>query len=441
MMKWALLGGAALAVSASGAYADDLAALKAELEALKSRVQELEAKPAPAQLPDGYSLLSVHRGATVVAPQAQRKDDQIDVGRGFTFSVLPAADAAPTTEVTVQGEIRTVLFYENEDFEWDPAGVHQEIDTDDLDVTVRARLNVTGKTETAVGEVGVFIRVQGGDFFDAGGRQAAVDKGWGWWKMSPNWTLTAGFLDNTSAIQAGVDWDFSILGQNGFFGPTNATVEQFRLTYDSGGPFSAAIAVEDPETATNIGPATAGEGAGVDQSDLPGLAGYIMYNGDNVMFQVTGHVEDDDVGDDTDWFVGAGARFGLGDMFTFTAAGMYGEGYARNAGYFFQADNTGFPKVGIGGDDEYWAVSAGFIANLSDDLSAELGGAYGELDGDFGETDSAWGVVGGLYWKPVSQLKVGVTGIYSDREGLENNNVHDWDQEVFEALFTTWMSF
>jgi hypothetical protein len=38
MMKWALLGGAAVAVTATAARADDLSALKAQIEQLQSRV-------------------------------------------------------------------------------------------------------------------------------------------------------------------------------------------------------------------------------------------------------------------------------------------------------------------------------------------------------------------------------------------------------------------
>jgi acetylornithine/succinyldiaminopimelate/putrescine aminotransferase len=64
-LKWlrqALLGGAALSVLATGAQADELTALKAQLEALQSRVNQLETQPAPA-LPAGTKLLTVHRGA------------------------------------------------------------------------------------------------------------------------------------------------------------------------------------------------------------------------------------------------------------------------------------------------------------------------------------------------------------------------------------------
>ncbi len=49
-LKWlrqALLGGAALSVLATGAQADELTALKAQLEALQSRVNQLERQRQP----------------------------------------------------------------------------------------------------------------------------------------------------------------------------------------------------------------------------------------------------------------------------------------------------------------------------------------------------------------------------------------------------------
>ena len=51
-IKMALLGGAALAVTAAAAQADDLDALKAQIEALNARVAAMEAAPS---VPAGYS--------------------------------------------------------------------------------------------------------------------------------------------------------------------------------------------------------------------------------------------------------------------------------------------------------------------------------------------------------------------------------------------------
>jgi hypothetical protein len=46
ILRKALLGGAALAVMTTGAQADELTALKAQLEALQNRVDTMEAAPA-----------------------------------------------------------------------------------------------------------------------------------------------------------------------------------------------------------------------------------------------------------------------------------------------------------------------------------------------------------------------------------------------------------
>src|ERR1044071_8554255 len=63
MMKWALLGGAALAVTATAARADDLTDLKAQIEALQNRVSQLEAQPSAAQpAAAGFSLLAIRDG-------------------------------------------------------------------------------------------------------------------------------------------------------------------------------------------------------------------------------------------------------------------------------------------------------------------------------------------------------------------------------------------
>jgi hypothetical protein len=59
ILRKALLGGAALAVMTTGAQADELTALKAQLEALQNRVDTMEA--APANL-EGKSLLTFERG-------------------------------------------------------------------------------------------------------------------------------------------------------------------------------------------------------------------------------------------------------------------------------------------------------------------------------------------------------------------------------------------
>jgi len=77
MMKWALLGGAAFAVMSTSAQADELSALKAQLEALQTRVSQLEAQPATS-MPSGYSLLSIRDGGGNYSTLPQRQEDRVD---------------------------------------------------------------------------------------------------------------------------------------------------------------------------------------------------------------------------------------------------------------------------------------------------------------------------------------------------------------------------
>src|SRR3954464_2480359 len=151
MMKWALLGGAAFAVMSTSAQADELTALKAQLDALQARVTELEAQPATS-MPSGYSLLSMRDGGAV-APVPESRRDYIDPSSGVTFSVLPSADVAPAAEVSVSAEIRTLLVYDDEGWPGHVSSIHIFEDGDivnisgeddgHLDVQVRGRLVAT----------------------------------------------------------------------------------------------------------------------------------------------------------------------------------------------------------------------------------------------------------------------------------------------------------
>jgi hypothetical protein len=88
MMKIALLGSAALATVTISARADDLSDLKAQIEALNSRVAQVEAAPA---VPAGYQLLTVSEGKAIVIPGLEADKNYGDTAT--VISVLPTADA------------------------------------------------------------------------------------------------------------------------------------------------------------------------------------------------------------------------------------------------------------------------------------------------------------------------------------------------------------
>jgi hypothetical protein len=426
MMKWALLGGAALAVTATAAQADDLSALKAQIEALQTRVSQLEAQP-QASMPSGYSLPSIRDGqGTYEGVLPERYADRVRDNSGFTLSVVPTADAAPVAEVSVSGEIRTALVYsdiENADGDSD----------DNLDIANRGRIFIKGKIDTAVGEVGGYFRLEatGGSNFNDYNESARMNKAYGWWKFAPEWELMAGYNDNTGALQTSYDWLVSSI-PIATVGPSNPNNEQFRLTYASG-PLAFAISVEDADNITTTTPgvpvATTGgaivtigaESDTRDTSDLPNVQAYLMYSSDAFTAQVVGLVQDDDFGS-TDWAVGGGATVGVADSFTFLAAAVVGEGTSS------YANNVGPGSA----DDDFWGGSVGVIANLSEDTRFELGA--GIEDYDLGGEATAFN--GGIYWDPVSQVTVGAGATYVD---FSADDAEDTDS--LQVFFGTWLRF
>jgi hypothetical protein len=370
--------------------------------------------------------------------------------------VLPAADVAPAAEISVSGEIRTLLVYDdNGFFDGDNFLSEDGLDGDGnghLDVQARGRLVVQGKVDTAVGEVGARIRLQGGNPFDSHGENnlTTMNQAYGWWKFAPNWQLIAGLWDTTAAIQSGVDWDFTV-GATG--GMSDKNVEQMRLVFGGEGPFSFAIAVEDTDDAfTAIHDSNScndsedvfadcrSVSSVTDRGQYPAIAGYVMYNNDNLMFQVAGVFQDDQFGQNEDWGVGAGTRIGLGDMFQLTAGAIYAEGY-----------NGYSNDLSMGEDDLFWAASLGIIFNIAEATRFELGGGYEDVQADHNDRFSpqpfdktVWTVTGGVYWDPVSQVTLGLQANYQEFEVDSSNDLargNGGSESDFAVRFGTWLRF
>lgn len=375
-----LLGSAALLGAAGAASADELSSLKAELEALQSRVSRLEAQP-QASIPAGYSLLSIRDGQAYFEDFAysrpEKRDDFIPPELGYTFSVAPTADVAPTSEVFVTAEVRTALLYT--DFE----------EGDNLDVAVRGRLVVTGKTETPVGEVGGFFRLQatgGGDNTDYD-ESPSMQRAYGWWKFLPDWQLLAGQEDTTATLLTSWDW-LAATAPTRSLGPSDAYNEQMRLTYTTGA-WSFALAAEDPDYDTGDDP----------RNDIPAVPGYILYSTDEFTGQVVGLWQADTDGPD-EWAIGGGVSIVLTEGFQVFGAAVVGEGTAVYANNLAPLDP----------DDSFWLASAGILADLTEQTRIELGVGIEDYE-DAGE---ALGASAGLYWTPVTPLSLGVGATYVD---------------------------
>jgi hypothetical protein len=435
-LKWLrqpLLGGAALSVLATGVQADELSTLKAQLEALQSRVNQLETTSARTPLPAGTKLLTVRNGQGAFASSAlpMRASDIGSEQNGYTIAVTPTADMpAPVSEVSVSGEIRARLLYSNVEIEGgsidldasDSIDLTTEVDgfeTDDFDITTRARLNVEGRTETSIGEVGGRIRLQGVD-----GGDVSLNIGWGYWQMTPDLQFAGGYWDSLAAVQAGWDWNGepALIGLDS--GLTNDSVSQFRLTYSSGG-LTLAGSVEDNKA-----------------GDLPALAAAVVFDSGSFLVTASGiFEEEDDDGsfNDTEdnWFVGAGAAIRLSDMFRVEAAAGMCEGYG-DAIYVLQNGNEN--------DFEFWGANALAVVSFAEAMRVELGFAYTDVDHEDDETllttlddqvHKAWTAGISLFWDPVDQLTLG-WGV-----GFTNKESEDGDAEYhsLNAGFGAWFRF
>lgn len=372
-MKLALLGGAALAVSAVGAQADELTALKAQLETLNNRVAQLETAP---QVPAGYNLMTISEGkATVVPGNELTASERRAYGDTATFiSILPSADAAPAASIEWSGYVRTILGYND--------------DADDVSVYARGQLQVVGKTETAVGEVGVRIGLRAEDFLHDVKSPFKSNEAYGWWSFAPGMTLGGGYTGSLGNIGYGVDgactcW-FTDNGDGADLNPGDA--EQMRLTYSSG-PITWAVAVENSDIAS---------GTGVD-GDVA-FASELKWAGDTLGFELSGFYDPN--GPNDIYQVGVGTSIALGDMAALSLGAVVGR------------DNK------LAARNDYWAVSGLASIDLSDEVYAELGYAYKDRDVGKGSHDA----IVGLYYAPVDQLTLGLEGEWLNDAGPGGDN-------------------
>jgi hypothetical protein len=413
MIKMALLGGAALAVSAAGAHADDLDALKAQIETLNARVAAMEAAPS---VPAGYQLLTISEGSQPVIPglEVLNKDARAYGSKATVISVMPTADAPAGTEIVWSGYARAALNYYNVSQDYtdkydnpNRADVDGNVDRDDLDVFARGQLKVTGKTDTAVGEVGATIelranldgRREASAVVNTGSGSAELDlngyvyveQAWGYWAMTPELTLGGGFAGSLGNIGYGYDGACTCYyTDNADVALNPGDTTQMRLTYASG-PFSAAIALED---ATGRGAWFAGDRVngdiGGDGGSNLGVAGEVKYSGDTFSGELAGVWRDgaDNSGFEDAWQVGAGLGFGF-EIINISAGAAVG------------SYNNG---------QEYWRASILASGNFTDEFHGEI--AYGYTSEDYsGESVNA--VLAGLYYDPVDQLTIGLEGEWS----------------------------
>jgi hypothetical protein len=422
VMKLALLGTAALAAVSVSARADDLADLKAQIEALNSRISQLEAAPA---VPAGYQLLSVSEGPAIVVPS-------LDVDPAFgptatTIGILPTADVPASTTIQWSGYARAALIYGESEVQATEDGVvTTEVDNDSPEIKARGQLKVVGTTDTAVGEVGAVIQLRG-NFEGLGDADVIMNEAWGWWKMTPELTLGGGYTGTLANIGYGYD------GACNCYYTDNAPVAlnpgdrtQIRLSYASG-PISFAIAVEDADS----------DDAAVadDLEDSLGAAGEIKYAGDTFSAEISaGWWGDSEAGDEDQWQVGAGLGFAFDPINISIGAAMGDTG-----------GSVATSVLSIGQED-YWKATILVSANLSDSVHAEVAYGYANWDDgvnpagtDFeGDTHA---VLAGVYYDPVAQLTIGVEGEWWDTDLEDDAALAGFSEEAWSVDLVTVFRF
>lgn len=413
-MKVALLATAALAAVSVSARADDAAAIKAQLEALTARIAQLEAAPA---VPTGFSLLTVSEGTHTVVPGLGTSAKQIsrEGSEATIIGILPTADAPASTTIEWSGYVRAAIVYvDYGDNTTTPYQPYFSEDGDDLDVYARGQLKVVGKTDTAVGEVGVQVRMRadfdgrpsGGysnSYYTASsqgnisgkGNNVYMKEAWGWWAMTPELTLGGGYTGSLGNIGYGYDAACNCYytdNANVAFDPGDTS--QLRLSYASG-PISAAIALEDASGKFDDYDSWWGT------YDSLGVAAEIKYSGDSFNGEISGiwrgQGDNPDATKDATYRIGAGVGFSLGDMASISVGAQMG------------SDEN---------DRDFWGASILASMNLSDTSHIEV--AYGHKD--FSNSPTPAGnrtidaVLAGIYYDPVDQLTIGVEAEYIDSD-------------------------
>lgn len=352
-----------------------------------------------------FKLALIGTAALAALSVSARADDltslksQID---GLNLSAVADAPAAPATTVTWTGWARggVVTGYNATNTVSSSTAQYA------TDIITRAEVVATAKTETAVGEVGVKVALESSNlsekwdngFNTANGGGGAVgpvttDGFSGWWKMTPNLTMTVGVLGTLAKSGYSFDaictcwipFDGGGVGDNSNNGATFHDPAAVQLAY-ADGPLSAAFQIEDANNYRN--------------NSAFGVSGKVGYKMDAFGIDVNGG------------YWGAAGN----------AAGNQTASYNIGVGVGYSAGAFGLGASISTGQTSYYSAqrtpgSVYATLKMSDQAHLELGVTHDfSTDGN----DGSAGVTvfaGGLYYTPVSQITIGAEAAYQSGNG------------------------
>jgi hypothetical protein len=438
---------------ATGAQADDLTALKAQLEALQSRVNQLESTgpAASAGAPEGASYISFRRGSDLGWDMSNLipADERLMDDRGFTVAITPTADLpAPIMEVAISGYVKADFLYDTHNFLGDAASPSAVAlgSGDDENVRLHARqsrFRITSKSDTAVGQIRTLIET---DFFGAG-NTLRLRHAWGEWDMTPNTTFGAGQFWTNFYSQAGqintIDFGALLGGSDGI-----SRQSQFRITHRTG-PATISVALEDP--GGNSAVTFAGGTSGATDHDLPDLTARAAFSLGSANVQVSGvvlenHIDANGVGaalgvgndSDIGFGLAAGVDIPFGDMITLYGQAAYSDGATR---YLSSGGTAGYnavigPTGNLRSTESYgWTVGASFKMSEASTFNAAYSSFRVTDNRPAGFDRGADKIHVNYLWQPVSKLRMGVEGIWANREATGG------DQDNIRIQFATWFFF
>lgn len=416
-----VLGASGISIFFQGvsAQADDLSAIRAEIEGLTARIVQLEARPSWTTDDHVMSLSGGLLRSTRGVPLSQH---QLRPGadRAPFVSFLPAADAAPGAAISWSGYIYagavytairrdgTLKTYGNTTGQW-VLDDTQTLDgtQNNGDVGAHSELLVQASNHTSVGTVGAKLKLWG-DYNGNDPTDLYAQSAWGYWSMTPELTVSGGYNASLGYLDYGYDGSCTCYFTDNAdvsFDPGDTT--QLRLTYARGG-YSMAVALEDSSLDDND-----------ISSGMLGAAAQLSYTGDVLAGQIAGVWRDSNeqtTGASAIWQVGAGGSVTLGEVASLTFAAAAGQGP------YLVVTKEGAVVNGLAYDNTWWGVNALASVNFNEASHIEVAAGYKSRDGNQKQYNGyfvhdasydVFAVMGGLYYAPIDQLTLGAEGEWS----------------------------
>jgi hypothetical protein len=164
--------------------------------------------------------------------------------------------------------------------------------------------------------------------------------------------------------------------------------------------------------------------AGSTRAGPLGVAGEVTYAGDMFNAEIAGFLRDAD----SNGSIAGGGKvtqsqigLGLGATCPTCSTCRLLAAWATTSGIMTAYRTASSTRQVANQIGDGWEAQRRAVATLSDSVSAELGAGFSSYDDDTvaGSSTETMAIAGGVYWSPVSQLKMGVQASWVDIDNTE----------------------